>query len=332
MSNPAFFTVAVPTFNRAEFLKESVTAILNQSFEDFELLIADNHSEDNTAKVVASFDDPRIRYCCHDENRGALGNFLFISTEAKGEFLVINQDDDLIHRDFLKRCHEAVAGDSAVTMYASALWRGNLETGFTSRLMGDTGSVTDYLLKDDVVIVDGYRAATTFLYTKYFLHPAIAFRTAALKEVGGYCADQDQSNDIITEARILCEGNLAYDPRPGAVFRFHADNAYRGTISSQVRRAMGHNCFHRLVEIFDLHNKNWLAMLKADLQRFGRDELLGFINEWIRYDAPLVLQRTGFEALQNATGKNRAATLRFLGKRIGYGKSLRYLLRDFKGG
>jgi hypothetical protein len=138
-----------------------------------------------------------------------------------------------------------------------------------------------------------------------------------LKGIDGYCSDESQSNDIITEARILCEDDLAYDPRPGAVFRFHPDNAYRGTTSSQVRRAMGHNRFHRLVEIFDLHNKNWLSMLKADLQRFGRSELLGFINEWIRYGAPLALQHTGFEALQNAMGKSRSATLRFLGKRIG---------------
>ena len=101
-------TVAIPTYNSGDrFLSDAINSVLDQSYENFEILVADNCSPDNTAEVVAGFDDPRIRYVKHAENLGANGNFNYCVEHARGEYLLLLSDDDLIDPDFLQTCVEA---------------------------------------------------------------------------------------------------------------------------------------------------------------------------------------------------------------------------------
>jgi glycosyltransferase involved in cell wall biosynthesis len=58
-------TGVITTFNRAHFLGEAIASILAQTYLDFDLLVMDNSSRDNTEEVVKSFADPRVRYLRH---------------------------------------------------------------------------------------------------------------------------------------------------------------------------------------------------------------------------------------------------------------------------
>lgn len=64
-------SVIITTHNRCDLIKESITSVLGQTCQDFELLIVDDASTDNTAEAVSKFNDPRIRYIRHEENQGA---------------------------------------------------------------------------------------------------------------------------------------------------------------------------------------------------------------------------------------------------------------------
>ena len=70
-SDGPVISVVMPTYNRAHTLCRSVGSILNQTFENFELIIVDDGSKDDTATVVRSFKDSRIRYLRHEHNKGA---------------------------------------------------------------------------------------------------------------------------------------------------------------------------------------------------------------------------------------------------------------------
>jgi glycosyltransferase involved in cell wall biosynthesis len=67
-------TVVIPTFNRARFLPVAVDSVLAQTYGDFRLLIADNASTDETADIVARYDDARIDYVRRPENLGITAN------------------------------------------------------------------------------------------------------------------------------------------------------------------------------------------------------------------------------------------------------------------
>ena len=63
-------SVIIPTYNRAHLVGRAIRSVLNQTFQDFEIIVVDDGSTDNTEEVVKGFNDPRIRYIRHEENRG----------------------------------------------------------------------------------------------------------------------------------------------------------------------------------------------------------------------------------------------------------------------
>lgn len=93
MSAP-LVTVIIPTFNRAQLLTEAIDSVLGQAWQDFELLIVDDGSTDNTRQVVATIADPRIQYI-HQSNQGisrAMNTGLF---QARGKYIARLDSDDL---------------------------------------------------------------------------------------------------------------------------------------------------------------------------------------------------------------------------------------------
>lgn len=95
-------TIAIPTYNRSNYIGESIASVLGQTDTNFELLIVDNASTDNTQKVVKSFTDDRIRYIKNKENIGIINNWNKCVSEARGKYLMILGDDDVLHKDFLR--------------------------------------------------------------------------------------------------------------------------------------------------------------------------------------------------------------------------------------
>ena len=95
-------TVVIPTYNAADYIGDAIQSALEQSFEDFELLVLDNVSTDNTAEIVARFDDPRLHYRTNDQNIGFLGNANQGLSLARGEYLTYLGADDLWEKDFLR--------------------------------------------------------------------------------------------------------------------------------------------------------------------------------------------------------------------------------------
>ena len=63
-------TVIITTYNRANLLKDAIKSVLSQSFQDFELIVVDDCSPDNTEEAIKKFQDKRIFYLRHGENRG----------------------------------------------------------------------------------------------------------------------------------------------------------------------------------------------------------------------------------------------------------------------
>lgn len=97
-------TVALLTYNRAQrYLKEAIEGILAQTWQDFEFLILDNGSTDDTPTVVLSFCDERIRYVRNPPGLEAQFNGISALKIARGERIVITHDDDVMQPEMLAR-------------------------------------------------------------------------------------------------------------------------------------------------------------------------------------------------------------------------------------
>jgi glycosyltransferase involved in cell wall biosynthesis len=97
-------SVCVPTFNRAGLLRESLSTLLAQDATDYEILVVDNCSTDDTGDVVRSFGDARIRYVRNERNLGSRGNWNRCIDLAAGDYVAICHDDDLYAREFVREC------------------------------------------------------------------------------------------------------------------------------------------------------------------------------------------------------------------------------------
>jgi glycosyltransferase involved in cell wall biosynthesis len=88
-------SVILPTYNRAYILPEAVESVLQQTFSDFELIIADDGSTDETAQMVRRFRDPRIRFLRNEKNRGVAAARNHALGPARGEFVAFLDSDDV---------------------------------------------------------------------------------------------------------------------------------------------------------------------------------------------------------------------------------------------
>lgn len=87
-------SVIIPTHNRAKMIRRAIRSVLAQTWQDFELIVVSDGSTDNTDEVVASFDDPRIRFLKHETARGASAARNTGIRASKGECIAFLDDDD----------------------------------------------------------------------------------------------------------------------------------------------------------------------------------------------------------------------------------------------
>ena len=96
-------SVCVPTRNRAASLARTLTAILGQTAQDFEIVVGDDASTDSTADIVKGFTDSRIRYLRHRTNLGIYANWNSLIAEARGRYIAIYHDHDTYLPTILER-------------------------------------------------------------------------------------------------------------------------------------------------------------------------------------------------------------------------------------
>lgn len=84
----------IPTYNRAELLRSAIRSVLNQTFQDFEIVVIDDASKDNTKEIVSSFNDKRMKYIRHEVNKGEAGARNTGVTSSSGQYIAFIDDDD----------------------------------------------------------------------------------------------------------------------------------------------------------------------------------------------------------------------------------------------
>lgn len=88
-------SIIMPSYNTAPYIRETIQSVLNQTYQNWELIIVDDCSTDNTDEVVASINDNRIRYLKNEKNIGAALSRNRALREAKGRWIAFLDSDDL---------------------------------------------------------------------------------------------------------------------------------------------------------------------------------------------------------------------------------------------
>ena len=105
MQAPIKFSIIIPTYNRGHIISETIRSALNQNYTNFEVIVVDDGSKDQTEQVVKSFDDSKLLYYKKkNAERGAARNFGI--SKATGDYISFLDSDDILYPAFLSNAME----------------------------------------------------------------------------------------------------------------------------------------------------------------------------------------------------------------------------------
>lgn len=207
-----FFSVVVPTCNRAGLLSEAIRSVLAQSFKDFELIIVDDHSTDRTKTVVEEINDWRIFYVLNDHGKGGAGTRNAGIMRARGQWTAFLDDDDLWLPEKLARLHARVQDiDEKVGLIYTGCNVINLED--KERVLQSIIPEKQGWLHEDI------------LYSNFIgTFSTVALRTDLLKSVGGLDERFSSMQDLELYARVSQTAKIACIPEILSCIRLgHSD-------------------------------------------------------------------------------------------------------------
>ncbi|PKQ70934.1 glycosyltransferase family 2 protein [Raineya orbicola] len=103
--NSPLFSIVIPTYNRADFIKQTLQSVIHQKFTDFEVIVVDDGSTDNTEEVVKPFLSEKLRYYkVPNGERAKARNFGI--TQAKGKYITFVDSDDLLYPNYFQIAYD----------------------------------------------------------------------------------------------------------------------------------------------------------------------------------------------------------------------------------
>ena len=106
------FSILLPTKNRLQLLKSCINSVLEQNFNDFELIVSDNNSKDNTQKYCKSIFDSRLKYFRLNQDHPVTFNWNNAYSKARGEYIIIIGDDDYLTKNYLAKVNEQISNQA----------------------------------------------------------------------------------------------------------------------------------------------------------------------------------------------------------------------------
>ncbi len=176
---PPVITVLMPVYNAEKFLKEAIESILNQTFSDFEFLIIDDGSVDNSAKIIRSYSDSRIRYIQNEKNQGISFTLNKGIELASSEYIARMDADDISYPARLEKQYQYFRDNPDCTLVSS--WIRGINAA------GEAG------------YVDKLNPAFYFynlIFTCWIYHPTVMYKREIVKKVGMYRSMYSEDFDL----------------------------------------------------------------------------------------------------------------------------------------
>ena len=207
-------SVLIPTYNYARYLPEAIESILAQDYQNFELLISDDCSSDNSAEVIARYaaKDSRIRFQIHSENLGMVENWNWCLSQARGEYVkFIFGDDKLLSTTAIGQMVHLMESDPDISLAASG-----------SHLIDEHSRTIETRDCFQPGVWDGKKIILRCLERPANLIGAPVFVMFRKRQAArGFDARYRQLVDLEMWFHLLEQGDLVYTPEELCCFRTH---------------------------------------------------------------------------------------------------------------
>ena len=211
-------SVCIPTYLGDQTLGAAIESVLAQTYTDFELMVIDDGSPDDTRAVVERFSDPRMVYLCNEKNLGPEGNWNRCLEVATGDYFKLLPHDDVLHPHCLER--QVAVLDADAEERISLVFSAREVLGPDARLLMRRGypSGREGPIDRDVLIRACVRRGTNLIGEP----GAVLLRKSTAAKVGLFDATNPYVIDLDYWFRLLNHGNAHFCAEPLAAFRVSA--------------------------------------------------------------------------------------------------------------
>lgn len=203
-------SVVIPLYNKETLISNTLSTVLIQSYQDYEVIVVDDGSTDNSVAEVEKVQDPRIRLV-HQQNAGVSAARNRGIEEAKGELVAFLDADDEWESEYLKTQYRLSRQYPDCTVFAcNYVFRDSAEeiTPTILRRLPFSG--------EDGILSNYFEVACCShppLWTS-----AVVVRKTALQAIGGFPVGVKSGEDLLTWARLSMKGQIAFCKRPLAIY------------------------------------------------------------------------------------------------------------------
>lgn len=267
-------SVVTTTYNAAAYVEESLRSILNQTFSEFEYLIIDDGSTDETAEIVTSYSarDNRIRFHSLETNRGpATARNIGIEL-ATGKWIAILDSDDVALPTRLEQQLAYVAADPGIVLLGSACIE--IDAG------GHVIKTHHYPSRHSDLV---YRLERSQAFPP---HSSCLYNTHAVRRLGGFNLRFTQAEDLDLWQRLGETGKLASLPQPLLKIRKHSRNiSHHNRGKTQIAMAVMANTCHFLrvhygIDPSQEHEGAWSEFSAWVMRRLEHEGVYTMRQQW----------------------------------------------------
>ena len=269
-------SVIIPLYNHERYIEEAIYSVLEQSFSDFELIIINDGSTDNSEIVVSGIKDDRIRYYRQD-NRGAYNAINRGINLSQGRYISILNSDDVYYPERLAECFKIIEANSTIHAVFSQI---ELIDEKGEHIGFKKGAEENWLGYDNETSWRGSNNIFLSLFAGNFLHTSsnLFCRKSVFDDIG-YFSNFRYTHDYDFFLRLSYYYKTHFIDRPLLKYRFHGSN----TISEDYAESN----FETAIVLSNV-------LIKYDLKRFFQDDqicdfMAKFFNSINTYDTDRII-------------------------------------------
>lgn len=205
-------SIVIPLYNKEKSIASTLQTVLNQTFSDYEIVIVNDGSTDNSVAEVEKVQDSRVRLI-HQQNAGVSVARNRGVEEAKGELIAFLDADDEWKPEYLATQYQLSLKYPECSVFACNYEFRDVEGKVTPTIIHKLS-----FAEEDGILINYFEVASCShppLWTS-----AVVVRKSALQAIGGFPVGIKSGEDLLTWARLACKYQIAYSITPLAVFIF----------------------------------------------------------------------------------------------------------------
>ncbi|MFV0607068.1 MAG: glycosyltransferase [Niabella sp.] len=269
-------SVIIPNYNHAPYLQERIESVLNQTYTNFEIIILDDCSTDNSKGIIEQYrNHANVTIHYNTQNSGSTFKQWNKGVSlAKGDLIWIAESDDIAENNFLAEMVTAIEADEKIAVAYCQSYRMDMEGRVTGDWCAHTDDYQDANIFRNSFKMSGESFITTFLIYKNVIPNAsgVLFRKQYYDAVMGTDEDIRYCSDWLTWLKMLVVGDVYFTPQVLNYFRYHEKSVIASSFQKEIFRKkydiLMRKRFNRFLNNFK--NKDVLKLNSV----FLKDEIL----------------------------------------------------------